>query len=167
MIHLLPHLNACLNCLATVLLVVGYRLIRQRREAAHRQMMLACFAVSMLFLSSYVTYHVQVPSVPFPDYPPVAVQTSYRIILLSHIVLAALVPILAPVTIYLGLTNRRRAHVRLARWTFPIWMYVSITGVLVYLLLYQIYPPLERGDKIQGRALRSDMQLEHSPERSS
>jgi uncharacterized membrane protein YozB (DUF420 family) len=144
----LPHVNAGLNCLATVLLVYGYRLIRRGREVAHRRVMLSCFGVSVLFLTSYLIYHAHVPSVRFPQYPPSSVRTLYRIILFSHIVLAATVPILAPVTIFLGLTNRRRAHVRLARWTFPIWLYVSITGVVVYLMLYQLYPPSRRGAKI-------------------
>jgi uncharacterized membrane protein YozB (DUF420 family) len=138
-VHDLPHVNAGLNCLATLLLLYGYRLIRQRRETAHRRVMLACFLVSLLFFISYSTYHAQVRSVHFPDDPPAVVRTFYRIILFSHIVLAATVPILAPLTIFLGLTDRRAAHVRLARWTFPIWLYVSITGVVVYLMLYQIY----------------------------
>jgi uncharacterized membrane protein YozB (DUF420 family) len=148
MVQYLPHVNAGLNCLATVLLVVGYRLIRRRREVAHRRVMLACFVVSVLFLISYSIYHAQVLSVRFPDYPPAAVRFGYRIILFSHIVLAALVPILAPLTIYLGITNRRVAHVRLARWTYPIWLYVSVTGVVVYLMLYQIYPPSDREARI-------------------
>lgn len=140
-VHDLPHVNAGLNALATVLLVSGYRLIRRGREAAHRRAMLACFGVSVLFLTSYSIYHVHVPSVRFPEYPPALVRTFYRIVLATHIVLAAIVPILAPVTIYLGLADRRRAHRRLARWTFPIWLYVSVTGVVVYLMLYQLYPP--------------------------
>lgn len=144
----LPHVNAGLNCLATVLLVYGYRLIRRGRELAHRRVMLACFGVSILFLTSYSIYHVHVPSVRFPEYPPAAVRTLYRMILVSHIVLAATVPLLATITIFLGLTNRRRAHVRIARWTLPIWLYVSVTGVLVYLMLYQIYPPRAGGARM-------------------
>ena len=95
MVELLPHVNASLNALATILLLIGYGLIRQRRELAHRRVMLSCFAVSVLFLLSYCVYHYQVRSVRFPDYPPIAVRTIYRTILFSHIVLAALVPILA------------------------------------------------------------------------
>ena len=139
----LPHLNASLNALATVLLVAGYVLIRRRQETAHKWTMLACFAVSAVFLASYLTYHFQLEGISkkFPTYPPSAVRATYYVILISHIVLAATVPFLAVATIWLGLANRRLAHRRLARWTFPIWLYVSITGVFVYLMLYQLYPP--------------------------
>ena len=140
-IALLPHVNASLNALATVLLVTGWVLIKLRRERAHMWTMLACFAVSVLFLACYLTYHYHVPSKKFPSYPPPAIRFGYYGILLTHIVLAALVPFLALATIITGLADARRWHVRLARWTFPIWLYVSITGVLVYLLLYQLYPP--------------------------
>ncbi len=137
----LPHVNASLNALATVLLVVGYVLIKRRQEAAHKWTMLACFGVSTVFLACYLTYHVNVLSKHFPSYPPLAVRYSYYTVLLSHIVLAATVPFLAIATIWLGLADKRQAHRRLARWTFPIWLYVSITGVIVYPMLYQIYPP--------------------------
>ena len=142
-VPLLPHVNASLNAVATVLLVAGYVLIKRRQEAAHKWTMLACFAVSAVFLASYVTYHYHLEGVSkrFPSYPPPAVRYFYFSILLTHIVLAAAVPFLAMATIWLGLADWRRAHVRLARWTFPIWLYVSITGVVVYLMLYQIYPP--------------------------
>jgi uncharacterized membrane protein YozB (DUF420 family) len=150
MTHFLPHLNASLNALATALLVWGYVLIRRRREDAHRRVMLCCFAVSVLFLTSYLVYHSQAGSVRFPDYPPALLRTFYRAILVSHILLAAVVPVLAMVTIYLGLSGRRHAHRRLARWTFPIWLYVSVTGVLVYLLLYQIFPPRQPPARMVG-----------------
>lgn len=140
-VSLLPHINASLNALATVLLVVGYILIKRRHELAHKRTMLACFGVSTLFLACYVTYHLNIEggSKRFPTYPPAAVRYSYYGILLTHVVLAAAVPFLAVTTIWLGLTNRRAAHRRVARWTFPIWLYVSITGVVVYLMIYQIY----------------------------
>ena len=142
-VKLLPHVNASLNAVATLLLMAGYVLIRQRREAAHRRVMLACFGVSVLFLICYSTYHIVGQlSVPFPKYPPPAIRYGYFVILISHIVLAATVPFLAIASIVLGLRERRLAHRRLSRWTFPIWLYVSITGVIVYLMLYQIYPPL-------------------------
>ncbi len=139
----LPHVNASLNALATVLLVVGYVLIKRRQEAAHKWTMLACFAVSVVFLACYLTYHYHLEGVSkkFPEYPPAAIRITYYVILISHIILAAAVPFLTIATIYLGLANKRLAHRRLARWTFPIWLYVSITGVIVYLMLYQIYPP--------------------------
>jgi putative membrane protein len=143
LVELLPHVNASLNALATVLLIAGYMLIKRRQETAHKWTMLACFGVSVLFLCSYLTYHASIPggSKRFPSYPPAAMRYSYYTLLASHIVLAAAVPFLAIATIWLGLADRRRAHTRLAWWTFPIWLYVSITGVIVYLLLYQIYPP--------------------------
>jgi uncharacterized membrane protein YozB (DUF420 family) len=139
-----PHLNASLNALATVLLVVGYALIKRGHEQAHRRTMVACFAVSVIFLVCYLYYHIVVKagaSTKFPDYPATAIRYTYYGILLSHILLAAAVPFLALWTIYLGYRDERLRHRRLARWTFPIWLYVSITGVLVYCLLYQIFPP--------------------------
>ena len=143
MIHTLPHVNAALNALATLLLVAGYVLIKRRQEAAHKWTMLGCFAVSAVFLACYLTYHLSLPggSKRFPSYPPTAVRYAYYGILISHIVLAAAVPFLAIATIWLGLADRRRAHRKLAWWTFPIWLYVSVTGVIVYLMLYQIYTP--------------------------
>jgi uncharacterized membrane protein YozB (DUF420 family) len=142
-VPLLPHVNASLNALAAVLLVIGWALIKRRKEAAHKWTMLGCFAVSVVFLACYVTYHLNIPggSKKFPSYPPIALRYAYYGMLLTHVVLAAAVPFMAVATIYLGLTNQRQRHVRLARWTFPIWLYVSITGVLVYLLLYQLFPP--------------------------
>jgi uncharacterized membrane protein YozB (DUF420 family) len=142
-VELLPHVNAALNALATTLLIAGFILIRRRREAAHKWTMLACFGVSVLFLACYLTYHFNIPggSKRFPSYPPVAVRYTYYAVLLTHVVLAAAVPFLAVATIWLGLADRRRSHVRLAWWTFPIWLYVSVTGVVVYLMLYQLYPP--------------------------
>jgi uncharacterized membrane protein YozB (DUF420 family) len=140
-VPLLPHVNAALNLTATVLLIVGYVLIKQRREAAHKWTMLVCFGVSVVFLACYLTYHVIVGSKEFPSYPPPAVKYAYYGILLTHVVLAAAVPFLAVATIWLGLADRRRLHKRLAWWTFPIWLYVSITGVVVYLMLYQLFPP--------------------------
>jgi uncharacterized membrane protein YozB (DUF420 family) len=143
LIHVLPHVNASLNGLAAVLLVLGWVLIKQRREQAHKWTMLSCFGVSVVFLGCYLTYHyLKGGSQPFPakDYPSAA--WVYYPILLTHVVLAAAVPFLAVATIYLGLTDQRQRHLRLARWTFPIWLYVSVTGVIVYLMLYQWFLPL-------------------------
>lgn len=136
----LPHVNASLNALATVLLVVGYVLIKRRREVAHRNVMLTAFAVSTLFLACYLTYHFNVLSKRFPDYPPAGVRYTYYAILISHVLLAIPVPFLALWTIYLGYTNQRRKHVAVARWCFPIWLYVSVTGVVVYAFLYHFFP---------------------------
>lgn len=135
----LPAVNASLNALATCLLVTGYALIKLRCERAHKWTMLACFGVSCAFLACYLVYHAQVGSVRFTH--PGPARYVYFPILVSHVVLAALVPFLALATIYTGLRDRRPAHRRLAGWTFPIWLYVSITGVVVYLMLYQLYPP--------------------------
>lgn len=134
----LPTVNAGLNGLATVLLVAGYALIRQGRRDAHRRVMLTAFGVSNLFLVCYLLYHYHVGSVRFQG--PPGVRRFYLAMLLSHVVLAASVPLLALATIYLGLTQRWPAHRRLARWTLPIWLYVSVTGVAIYLMLYHIYP---------------------------
>jgi len=141
----LPHVNAALNSLATVLLVTGFVLIKQGREKLHRNVMLACFGVSVVFLASYLCYHFNIPggSKKFPEYPPVVIRYAYYAILATHVVLAISVPFLAVATIYYGLTDARAKHRSFARWTFPIWLYVSVTGVIVYLLLYQIFPPLK------------------------
>lgn len=143
LIPVLPHLNAALNALATVLLIAGYVQIKRRQEAAHKWTMLACFAVSAVFLASYLTYHFNIPggSKRFPSYPPAAIRYTYYGILLSHVLLAAAVPFLAIGSIWLGLADYRRLHRQLGWWTFPIWLYVSITGVIVYVMLYQLYPP--------------------------
>jgi uncharacterized membrane protein YozB (DUF420 family) len=136
----LPAVNASLNAIATVLLVTGLLLIKRGRVEAHKRAMLAAFGVSVLFLACYLAYHTMiVGSRPFGGTG--AVRYVYYSILLTHIVLAATVPFLAIRTIYLGLRDRRAQHRRLARWTFPIWLYVSVTGVLIYLMLYWLYPP--------------------------
>jgi uncharacterized membrane protein YozB (DUF420 family) len=134
-VHDLPAVNASLNALSGVLLATGYVLMRRRRIEAHRTFMLAAFASSVVFLICYVVYHAQVGSVPFPRQG--FVRPLYFTILITHVLLAALVPPLAIVTLTRGLRGRYPQHRRIARWTFPIWMYVSVTGVLVYVLLYQ------------------------------
>jgi uncharacterized membrane protein YozB (DUF420 family) len=134
-VHDLPAVNATLNGISGVLLVVGYLLIRAGRQEQHRQCMLAAFATSSLFLVSYLVYHAQVGSVPFTRQG--FVRTVYFTILITHIVLAAAVLPLALITLSKGLTARFAQHRRIARWTLPVWLYVSVTGVLVYMLLYQ------------------------------
>lgn len=141
--ELLPHVNASLNALSTLLLILGYVLIRQRREQAHKWTMLSCFAVSVIFLICYLTYHQLLYAAtgergkPF-EQPGVAIRYVYYTILITHVVLAATVPVLAITTIVLGLRDRRASHRRWAKWTFPIWLYVSVTGVIVYLMLYHL-----------------------------
>lgn len=133
---LLPAVNATLNSLATVLLVTGYVLIRQGRREAHRRAMWSALACSTLFLVSYLTYHAQVGSVRFQGTG--AVRTLYLTILLTHTVLAAVVPFLAIRTLFLAQRDRLAEHRRLARVTLPIWLYVSVTGVVIYVMLYQM-----------------------------
>lgn len=132
----LPTLNAFLNAGAAVLLVWGWTLIRRGRKREHRRVMLGAFALSLLFLASYLVYHAQVGSVRFQGTG--MVRAIYFGILLTHTVLAAAVPPLAVVTLSRGLGGRFAAHRRIARWTLPIWLYVSVTGVVVYLMLYQL-----------------------------
>jgi uncharacterized membrane protein YozB (DUF420 family) len=134
-IHDLPAVNASLNAASGVLLLVGYALMRARRIEQHRQVMLAAFATSSLFLICYLVYHAQVGSVRFMRQG--FVRPLYYTILITHVTLAATVPPLAIVTLSRGLKARFAQHRRIARWTFPIWLYVSVTGVLVYVLLYQ------------------------------
>jgi putative membrane protein len=132
----LPTVNAALNGVCALLLAIGFVLIRRRRVAAHRVCMQAAFAVSVLFLISYLVYHAQVGSVPFQGQG--WVRAVYFTILISHTALAALVPPLGLATLILGLRAKYARHRRLARWTLPIWLYVSVTGVVVYWMLYRL-----------------------------
>ncbi|OGL58136.1 MAG: hypothetical protein A3I72_10825 [Candidatus Tectomicrobia bacterium RIFCSPLOWO2_02_FULL_70_19] len=134
----LPTLNAALNALAAILLIAGYLEIRALRVRRHRALMLAAFAVSILFLVSYLVYHYHVGSVRFTGQG--WIRPVYFAVLISHTLLAAAVPVLAVLTLRLAWRGEFARHRRLARWTFPIWLYVSVTGVVVYVLLYQIYP---------------------------
>jgi len=131
----LPAVNATLNALSAVLLITGYVLIRLRRIDQHRRIMIAAFVTSSLFLISYIVYHSQVGSVRFTRQG--FVRPLYFSILITHVTLAALVLPLAIVTLTRGLGARYVQHRSIARWTLPIWLYVSVTGVLVYILLYQ------------------------------
>ena len=134
----LPTVNAALNGTAATLLTAGYLCIRRGRVDLHRRCMLAAFATSALFLVSYVAYHAQAGSRPFIGEGPVRVV--YFTVLVSHIVLAAAILPLAIVTLRRGLRRDDARHVALARWTLPIWLYVSVTGVVVYWMLYRLYP---------------------------
>jgi uncharacterized membrane protein YozB (DUF420 family) len=133
---LLPTVNAALNATSGVFLVVGYVLIRRGEIRAHRNAMLGAFASSTLFLISYLTYHAQVGSRPFTGEGPI--RYLYFAILISHVLLAAAILPMAISTLSRGLRGRYVEHKRIARWTFPTWMYVSVTGVIVYLMLYQM-----------------------------
>jgi len=157
--HPIVHVNASLHALATVLLLAGLYLIKNGRVEAHKRAMLTAFGVSIAFLVCYVWYHSQVGSVRFTH--PGAVRYVYLAILASHVLLAVTVPFLAIRQIYLGFralgccahevhqaeqlvvaATYREKHRRLARVTFPIWLYVSVTGVIVYVMLYHLWPPV-------------------------
>jgi uncharacterized membrane protein YozB (DUF420 family) len=131
----LPAVNATLNAMSGILLLIAYAHIRARRIQQHRRFMIAAFVTSSLFLVCYLAYHAQVGSVPFTRQG--FVRPLYFTILITHVTLAATVVPLALVTLSRGLKARYPQHRRIARWTFPVWMYVSVTGVLVYVLLYQ------------------------------
>src|SRR5262249_15036385 len=134
-VHHLPAIHATLNATSGELLVLDYALIRARRIPQHRRVMIAAFTTSSLFLVSYLVYHAQVGSVRFTRQG--FVRPLYFTILISHVTLAAVVLPMAIVTLSRGLKARYARHRAIARWTFPIWLYVSVTGVLVYVLLYQ------------------------------
>jgi putative membrane protein len=134
----LPALNACLNATSAVLLAVGFAAIRRRRVRLHRACMLAAFVTSIAFLASYLTYHLQVGTTRFAGTG--WIRPVYFTILATHTVLAALIPFLAIATLSLAFRARFTRHARLARWTLPAWFYVSVTGVVIYVILYWLYP---------------------------
>jgi uncharacterized membrane protein YozB (DUF420 family) len=135
----LPALNATLNATSAILLTVGYRFIRRHRITAHQRCMVAACATSALFLLSYLTYHYYVPFGTVPFRGQGWVRTLYLVILRSHSVLAAAIVPLVILTLYRAWKADFRKHARLARWTLPIWLYVSVTGVIVYVMLYQLF----------------------------
>jgi uncharacterized membrane protein YozB (DUF420 family) len=132
----LPAINAGLNATSAVLLVTGYVLIRQRRVTAHKACMLCAFLTSSVFLVCYLVYHAQVGHVPYPGSG--LARTVYLVILASHVLLAVLILPLSLVTLYQAFRARFDRHRRIARWTLPIWLYVSVTGVVVYWMLYGV-----------------------------
>jgi len=140
----LPHINASLNALACIMLLAGFVCIRRHRVAAHVRCMLSATGVSGLFLISYVTHYAWRASVQGGTHTPYhgtgPIRVVYFAMLISHIVLAMVVPVIALRLIYLGLKGRLGQHRRLARLGFPVWMYVSVTGVLIYLMLYWFNP---------------------------
>lgn len=133
----LPALNATLNSASAVLLVTGYLLIRKKKIAGHKACMIGAFALSVLFLISYVTYHAQAGSTPFAGRG--LIRPVYFAILVSHVVLAAVILPMAIVTLRRALAGQFDRHVRIARRTLPLWIYVSVTGVVIYWLLYHVY----------------------------
>jgi putative membrane protein len=159
--HPIVHVNASLNTLATMLLLVGLYFIKRGRVDAHKRTMLTAFSVSIVFLGCYVWYHIQVGRVEFTHSG--SVRYVYYAILLSHVLLAITVPFLATWQIYLGFraigccapgddqvaeraiaAAHREKHRRWARVTFPVWLYVSVTGIVVYAMLYHLWPPVQQ-----------------------
>lgn len=134
----LPTLNAILNSISAILLTIGYGFIKQKNRNAHRLCMISAFVTSSLFLISYLVYHYNVGSVRFQGQG--VVRTVYFTILLTHTVLAAVIVPLIFVTFARALKGKFDRHRRIARWTLPLWLYVSVTGVVVYLMLYHLYP---------------------------
>ncbi|MDP6278902.1 MAG: DUF420 domain-containing protein [Nitrospinota bacterium] len=138
LLRTLPTLNACLNALSGVMLIVGYVQIKKGNAHLHKRLMVGAFCVSVLFIVSYLIYHYGAGSVRFKGQG--WIRPVYFAILISHTILASVVPFLAVITLYRAFKGDFRRHRRIAQWTFPIWAYVSATGVVVYLLLYVLYP---------------------------
>jgi len=134
----LPAVNACLNGLSTCFLVAGFILIRRKRTTAHRNCMLGAVTTSTLFLACYIYYHIHAGRTEFRD--PAWFRPIYLTLLLTHTVLAVTIVPMVIVTLVRALRERFDQHKRIARWTLPLWLYVSVTGVLIYFLLYQIFP---------------------------
>jgi putative membrane protein len=136
----LAPLNAVLNATAFVLLVAGFIFIKRKQVAAHRACMISALIVSALFLLSYLTYHYHVGEVRFSGTG--WVRPLYFLILIPHVTLAGVIVPLALVTAYFALKTRFPTHKKIARWTWPLWIYVSVTGVIIYFMLYQLYTPI-------------------------
>lgn len=139
LISVLPAVNATLNGIATILLLIGLYLIRNRRIEQHRNVMLMAFWTSVIFLVCYLVYH-SLAGIGTKFGGVGIIRPIYFALLISHVTLAAAVPVLAIITLRRGLSMRYDKHRRIAKWTYPIWLYVSVTGVLVYFMLYQWFP---------------------------
>lgn len=138
-VHDLPAVNATLNGLSAVFLTIGYVQIKQKKIESHRNSMIAAFCTSVLFLISYLTYHALVHTVT-RFHNPEWFRPIYLAILLTHTILAVVIVPLVIITLRRGLKRQDETHRRIAKWTWPLWMYVSVTGVVIYLLLYRIFP---------------------------
>jgi len=136
----LPKINACLNGLSAVFLTMGFIFIKRKKISAHRTCMTGAFVVSTLFLASYLYYHFHAGATRFMGQG--WVRPVYFSILISHTILAVVVVPLILTTLAFAIRGQFDRHARLARWTWPIWMYVSLTGILVYVILYHLFPPL-------------------------
>ncbi|HET9332688.1 MAG TPA: DUF420 domain-containing protein [Gemmatimonadota bacterium] len=142
-VHDLPALNAALNAVAATLLLTGHRFVQRGEIARHRACMLGAFFVSTAFLVTYVAYHAQAGSVRFTEvgWP----RALYFAVLATHVPLAALIVPLSLLTLWRALRGEFDRHARIARWTYPVWLYVSVTGVMVYVMLYHLWPSAEIG----------------------
>ena len=138
MIDILPTVNALLNSTSAILLFVGHRFIKNGNKQAHKKCMIGAFTVSLLFLISYLTYHSYHGTTHFPGEG--WIRLVYFTILTSHTILAVAIVPLSIITLRRGLKDLIEKHVKIARWTYPIWLYVSVTGVIIYLMLYHLYP---------------------------
>ncbi|KAB2660434.1 MAG: DUF420 domain-containing protein [Verrucomicrobia bacterium] len=134
----LPLVNACLNGLSVIFLSVGFYMIRKGNKVAHRNAMISAFVTSSVFLASYLTYHIYWGRTEFRN--PAWFRPIYLILLLTHTILAIVVVPMILISLSRAWRERWELHKKIARWTWPVWMYVSITGVVIYLLLYQIFP---------------------------
>jgi uncharacterized membrane protein YozB (DUF420 family) len=147
----LPAVNACLNSASAVFLAFGFYFIKRQRQIAHRNCMIGALIASTLFLASYVTYHMNAGRTEFHN--PAWFRPIYLVILLTHTLLAMVIVPLVLITVSRAFRKRWELHKRIARWTWPIWMYVSVTGVLIYLLLYQIFPQTKASAKPQNAGI--------------
>ena len=138
MLDFLPTLNAILNSTSAILLLFGRYFIKQQNREAHKKLMISAFTVSVLFLISYLTYHFFHGSTKFQGEG--MIRTIYFVILTSHTILAAVLPPMAIITLRRGVKEKFALHKKIARWTYPIWLYVSVTGVVIYLMLYHLFP---------------------------
>ena len=136
--EVLPHINAVLNCISTVLLLIGFVLIKAGRKEAHRKVMTSAIGVSAVFLVSYLTYHFTAPIFVFPGTGWAV--PAYYTLLISHVILATVVAPMVVVTAWRAFHGEFDRHKAIARWTWPVWMFVSISGVAVYAILYHVYP---------------------------
>jgi putative membrane protein len=136
---ILPHVNAVLNALSTILLLIGFFFIRSGNREIHRKFMIAAIIVSAIFLASYLAYHFMAPIFRFPGTGWTI--PAYYTLLVSHVILAVIVTPMVLMTAWRALNGRFESHRAMARWTLPIWLYVTVTGVLIYVILYHVYPP--------------------------
>ncbi|MFW2438339.1 MAG: DUF420 domain-containing protein [Arenicellales bacterium] len=135
----LPHFQAILNTLSAILLGTGYYFIRSQNRSAHRLCMMSAFLISTVFLISYLTYHAKVGYMPFTGQG--SIRPFYFTMLASHVILAAVMVPMVLATVTYALLGNFNKHPRIARWTLPVWLYVSVTGVLIYILGFHIYKP--------------------------